>query len=53
MDLQALVCMSNLHEPHKNKNHFLINGEIRPTGVKSAHCKLRPTTVIHSELRLV
>jgi len=25
MDLPALACTSNLHEPHQNKNHSLIN----------------------------
>ena len=25
MDLPALACTSNLHEPHQNKNHTLID----------------------------
>ena len=25
MDLPALACTSNLHEPHQNKNHSLID----------------------------
>jgi len=28
MDLPALACMSNLHEPHQNKNHSLIEARV-------------------------
>ena len=37
MDLPALACKSNLHEPHQNKNHFLIQISIVLVHINQPH----------------